>query len=95
MVTNDEAIKSLNTLRESINGVFDYNCRNQCTALDKAIKALEQQSTLDKIRAEIKGLSPEPTIYDIVDRNQKKDAVWETVNDVLQIIDKYKAESEE
>lgn len=49
---------------------------------------------LDKIRAEIKGLSPEPTIYDIVDRNQKKDAVWETVNDVLQIIDEYRERDE-
>lgn len=50
---------------------------------------------LDKIIAEIKALSPEPTAYDVVDGNPIKDAVWETLADVLTIIDKYKAESEE
>ncbi len=50
---------------------------------------------LDKIRDEIKALSPEPTAYDVVDGNPIKDAVWETIADVLQIIDKYKGESEE
>ena len=49
---------------------------------------------LDKIRAEIKALNPEPTAYDVVDGNPIKDAVWETLADVLKIIDKYKAESE-
>ena len=68
------------------------------TALDMAIIALEQQtedcisieSVLDKIKAEIKSLSPEPTVYDVVDGNPIKDAVWETLVDVSQIIDKYK-----
>ncbi len=50
---------------------------------------------LDKISVEIKALSSEPTAYDVVDGNPVKDAVWETLNEVLQIIDKYKAESEE
>lgn len=50
---------------------------------------------LDKIRAEIKALSPEPTAYDVVDGNPIKDAVWETLYEVLQIIDKYKKEGEE
>lgn len=54
-----------------------------------------QEPILDKIRAEIKALSPEPTAYDVVDGNPIKDAVWETLADVLQIIDKHKAESEE
>ena len=49
---------------------------------------------LDRIRAEIKALNPEPTAYDVVDGNPIKDAVWETLADVLKIIDKYKAESE-
>lgn len=48
-MTNEETVKSLKTLRESINGVFDYNSRKQCTALDKAIKALEQQPSEDCI----------------------------------------------
>ncbi len=55
----------------------------------------QQEFILDKIRAEIKALSPEPTAYDVVDGNPIKDAVWETLADVLQIIDKNKAESEE
>ena len=49
---------------------------------------------LDKIRAEIKALSPEPTAYDVIDGNPIKDAVWETIADVLKIIDKHRAESE-
>lgn len=51
-------------------------------------------SILNKIREEIKQLSPEPTAYDVVDGNPIKEAVWETLADVLQILDKYKAESE-
>jgi hypothetical protein len=43
-----------------------------------AIKALEQTSALDKIRAEIKTMSGD----------------IETIADVLEIIDKYRAESE-
>jgi len=66
---------------------------------EKMIKPLEreveQEPILDKIRAEIKALSPEPTAYDVVDGNPIKDAVWETLADVLQIIDKNKVESEE
>ena len=49
---------------------------------------------LDNIIAEIKALSPKPTAYDVVDGNPIKEAVWETLADVLQIIDKYKAEIE-
>ena len=55
---------------------------------------LGQEPILDKIRAEIKALNSEPTVYDVVDGNPIKDAVWETLADVLKIIDKYKAESE-
>jgi pyruvate-formate lyase-activating enzyme len=55
----------------------------------------EKEQILDKIRAEIKALSPEPTAYDVVDGNPIKDAVWETIADVLKIIDKYRAESED
>ena len=49
-----------------------------------------QKPILDKIRAEVKALSPEPTAYDVVDGNPVKDAIWETIADVLQIIDKYR-----
>lgn len=84
----DEVILTKKEYGELVSSEFDNGYTKGYT------EALEQNDALDKIRAEIKGLSPEPTIYDIVDRNQKKDAVWETVNDVLQIIDKYR-ESEE
>lgn len=64
--------------------------------IDRAFKALEEQNELlDKIRAEIQALSPKPTAFDVVDGNPIKDAVWETIADVLAIIDKYKAESRE
>ena len=54
----------------------------------------DKQMALDKIRAEIKALSPEPTAYDVVDGNPIKDAIWETLIEVDKIIDKYKAEGE-
>lgn len=53
-----------------------------------------EREVLDKISAEVKALSPEPTAYDVVDGNPVKDAVWEIIGDVRQIIDKHKAESE-
>ena len=53
-----------------------------------------EREVLDKISAEVKALSPAPTAFDVVDGNPVKDAVWETIADVLQIIDKYKVESE-
>ena len=55
----------------------------------------DKNVVLDKIRAEIQALSPKPTAFDVVDGNPIKDAVWETIADVLKIIDKYKAESED
>ena len=56
------------------------------------IKTLEQEPVLDKIRAEIKGM------YRVILKGTPKDdwAVrWnDCIDEVLQIIDKYKAESE-
>lgn len=68
-----------------------------CEESFKKMKRLEDEinAVLDKIRSEIKALSPEPTAYDVVDGNPIKDVVWETLYEVLQIIDKYKTESEE
>ena len=57
--------------------------------------SVKVKEALDKLRAEIKALSPEPTAYDAVYGNPVKDAVWETLDYVLKIIDKYEAESEE
>ena len=57
-------------------------------ALDMAIKALEQEPVLDKIRAEIEELS---TYNDITGESY---SACEFKSDVLYVIDKYKAESE-
>ena len=70
-------------------------CEMEFRSRDKQIYDKGRADVLDKIRAEIKALSPEPTAYDVVDGNPIKDAVWEIITDVLKIIDKYKAESEE
>lgn len=45
---------------------------------------------LDCIMADIRKLSPEPTAEDVIDGNQIKDAIWEILLEVLQIIDEYK-----
>lgn len=50
---------------------------------DTAIKALEQESILDKIRAEIKALTD----------GEEPEHIWNV--DALAIIDKYKAEKED
>lgn len=52
--------------------------------VETAIKALEEQSTLDKIRAEIQSL-----------RNCSCSCSDGIIDDVEDIIDKYRAESEE
>ena len=53
---------------------------------DKAIKALEQEPILDKIRAEIeRKLNAHGTVS----------LYNKAINDVLEILDKYKVESEE
>ena len=53
------------------------------TALDMAVKALEQESALDKIRAEIDSYCS--------DNRDRNDGLYIA----MRIIDKYKAESEE
>lgn len=64
---------------------------NPCVPKDKqatemAIKALEQQSMLDKIRAEIEDLD---IFYDNDYFSSNRDAMFKC-SDVLQIIDKYR-----
>ena len=78
-------------------GIYCSYCGKWLKWADKDEQNLrmKQESILDKIRAKIKALCPEPTVEDVVDGNLTKDAIWETLAEVLQIIDKYKAESEE
>ena len=80
------------------NHTDDYSAESHM-AMMMAIDALKSSenlnNVLDKIKAEIKALSPEPTAYDVVDGNPVKDAIWETLIEVDKIIDKYKTESED
>ncbi len=92
-MTREEAIQEVNNVFEpAFANYIIIALTNGTTVSDKS---LEQEPILDKIRAEIKALSPEPTAFDVVDGNPIKDAVWETIADVMKIIDKYIAESEE
>ena len=77
------------TLEEAINLLADmdsdkYTAR-EAVAITMAIKALEAEDVLDKIRAEI-----EQKAFDDVNGSK-----YIFVNRVNQIIDKYKTESEE
>lgn len=94
-MTKKEREKAIDLL-DNLRGMIEDNQGNDYDfALKKGIEALKKESILDKIRAEVKALNPEPTAYDVVDGNPIKDAVWETLSDVLKIIDKYNAESED
>ena len=64
---------------------MNEDCRKSAEALDMAIKALEQESILDKIRAEIEQK---------LDTHGYISLYNKAINDVLSVIDKYKAESE-
>ena len=87
-MTGEEAIKQLEDLDNCYNQLSD----NDRDALDMAIKALEQQSTLDKIRAEIEGKIVKRPWLDFEDRERdRNDAFLE----VLDIIDKYKVKKGE
>ena len=56
-----------------------------------AIKALEQESILDKIRAEIAELD---IYYDNDYFSDNRDAMFKC-NEILRVLDKYRGESEE
>jgi hypothetical protein len=77
-MTREEAIAELNTFKVGAKSELGEN------ALDMAIKALEQEPVLDKVRTEIEELEEGITSYD----------TWIFKNEVLDIIDKYKVESE-
>lgn len=91
-MTREEAIKNLQEIIEEGWLISDFD---KCTAIDAcemAIKALEQEPVLDKIRAEIKewywqadkqALAKDPCVVDAM------------VDLFIRTIDKYKSESEE
>ena len=85
-MTKEERIKTLRTLKEwmpELELMAKYNTNpidyQRYSAIDMTIKSLEQESVLDKIRAEILEL-----------RSRQNVGVLEC----LDIIDKYKSESE-
>ena len=85
-MTREESINTIKSECYIFNPLdFDRSTRIN-TALDIAIKALEQEPVLDKIRAEIADL--DDTDYDY-------EGYYKAVTDALQIIDKYKTESED
>ena len=65
-------------------------------AYKMAIKALEQEDAIEKIRAEVESINPWALRYaPSEDKDARPQIVAHVKNHVLEIIDKYKAESEE
>ena len=72
------------------------------TALDVAVEALEKEPVLDKVKAEIKEKIEQEEFARSVFRHEEKDAVKAeqctgsimAYNNVIKLIDKYKAEME-
>ncbi len=85
-MTREEARDKILELRQ-YGGLVGINCTE---ALDMALDALEQEPVLNKIRTEIE----EQVLESLSDGGDD----WftaEKVNECLEIIDKYKVESEE
>ena len=89
-MTKEEAIEILNNW-SPWQEIGDYDRFRD--ALDMAIKALKQEPILDKIRAEIGELNP--VDYGSIYSYESHNGARYMKDDVLYIIDKYKAESEE
>ena len=87
-MTREEARREIDSLDFYLQNHTDDYGEESHTAMMMAIKALEQEqeSMLDKIRAEIKDNRDEWI--------RGQDAEWHTYDRCLQIIDKYKADME-
>ena len=82
-----ETVEILSDLRSGYS-VFDEEEAKCYHALSKAIESLKQESILDKIKDDIKEMTPtyhnpDWSITDLV-----------SISEVLKLVDKYKAESE-
>lgn len=96
-MTREEAIKELEILKEEYWDDDGYGNETEqyddtMTALDMAIKALEQQPILDKIRAEIAMYEADCRLQGGTDECEKCNS--NVFGSIYRIIDKYKAESE-
>ena len=102
-MTREEAIKMLRGMKADNLNLNDLYTRDKYEALVMAIKALEQEPVLDKIRAEIAEYGSICVEYKLTltDRRDKDieqlvtDVLKQAKKQVLEIIDKYKAESED
>ena len=81
-MTREEHIIYAQNLRVALRMMNCFSAETM-ESLDMAIKALEKEPILDKVRAEIADL--DDTDYDY-------EGYYKAVTDALQIIDKYKAE---
>lgn len=94
-MTREEAIVMQKAMRDNLHETGkDYPYRDDMIPLmkescDIAIKALEQDAILDKIKAEIEAL---PKTYPFVNHHIDMYVKAVKVSDVTKIIDKYKAE---
>ena len=90
-MTRDDAIRIIRKMLACTDLSVRANLNaDMVDACHLAIKALEQEPVLDKIRAEIEDLD---FFYDNDYSSSNKDAMFKC-NEVLAIFDKYKAESE-
>jgi hypothetical protein len=93
-MTREEAIKLLAELKE-------YPDEIEQESLDMAIKALEQESVLDKVRKEIAEYGSIWVAYAITGHSDRdienliEGVLKQAKEQVLNIIDKYRTESEE
>lgn len=96
MTNKEQTISNLNKLKSFHNGSYGAD-------INRAIKAIEQDSILDQIRTEIEQKIEQERFARSVFRSEEKDAVKAeqctgsimAYYNVIKLIDKYKAESEE
>ena len=92
-MTREETLQYLNNLKEWCKDQYSSDGREvwkkDIEALKMVIKALEQEPVLDKIRAEI-----EASRWTDKDMRIERNALASGLDKALEIIDKYKAESE-
>ena len=100
-MTREEIVKSM-SLQDAIQVFKDTNCYGTMDIAKSVIlKALEQEPVIDKIRAEIAEYGSIWVEYKITGRRDKdieqlvSDVLSQAKKQVLEVIDKYKAESED
>lgn len=89
-MTRKEAIDILERTRPYINMCYGASEEKIEEAMIMAIKALEQEPALDKIRTDIKAMFPPSGSWTHEEWHEVEHAVCEVSHDVLQIIDMYK-----